>query len=91
MKKILASAVAVLVASVLAAGLIHLSKKKPAEELLGLGNLYNMCGNHPLWRQFLMDRIAGQARGEVDGTSSADQGTPGTAPATTACKPSTVA
>ncbi|TDA32047.1 MAG: hypothetical protein DSO03_03610 [Hadesarchaea archaeon] len=35
--------------------------------LLGLEGLYNMCGNHPLWREFLMNRIAEQARGGVDG------------------------
>jgi hypothetical protein len=35
--------------------------------LLGIEGLYNMCGNHPLWREFLMNRIGEQARGGVDG------------------------
>ncbi|MGC8817100.1 MAG: hypothetical protein ACP5PX_04750 [Candidatus Hadarchaeum sp.] len=35
--------------------------------LLGLEGLYKMCGNNPLWRDFLMNRIAEQARGDVDG------------------------
>lgn len=35
--------------------------------LLGLEGLYDMCGNNPLWRDFLMNRIAEQARGGVDG------------------------
>jgi hypothetical protein len=34
--------------------------------LLGLEGLYNMCGNHPLWRDFLISRIEEQARGGVD-------------------------
>jgi hypothetical protein len=36
-------------------------------QFLGLEELYNMCGNHPLWREFLMNRIEEQARGGVDG------------------------
>jgi hypothetical protein len=35
--------------------------------LLGIGGLYNMCGNHPLWREFLIKRVEEQARGGVDG------------------------
>jgi hypothetical protein len=35
--------------------------------LLGIGGLYNMCGNHPLWREFLINRIEEQAKGGVDG------------------------
>jgi len=34
--------------------------------LLGLEGLYNMCGNNPLWREFLTNRIEEQARGGVD-------------------------
>jgi hypothetical protein len=36
-------------------------------QLLGLEELYNMCGNHPLWREFLINRIEEQAKGGVDG------------------------
>ena len=36
-------------------------------QFLGLEGLYNICGNHPLWREFLMNRIEEQARGGVDG------------------------
>jgi len=36
-------------------------------EFLGLEELYEMCGNHPLWREFLLNRIEEQARGGVDG------------------------
>ncbi|MEM4201588.1 MAG: hypothetical protein QW786_00040 [Candidatus Hadarchaeum sp.] len=34
--------------------------------LLGLEGLYEMCGNNPLWREFLMNRIAEQSQGDVD-------------------------
>jgi len=35
--------------------------------LLGLEGIYNACGNNPLWRDFLMKRIAELAQGDVDG------------------------
>ena len=36
-----------------------------------------MCGNHPLWREFLRNRIAEQARGDVDGILIDEPGEPG--------------
>ena len=36
-------------------------------QFLGEKDLYEMCGNHPLWREFLISRIEEQARGGVDG------------------------
>lgn len=34
--------------------------------LLGLEGLYHMCGNNPLWQEFLINRIEEQAKGDVD-------------------------